>query len=131
MELPVSMLHVLHHQAAKLGDRPALWSKRGGYYLPTSWREYAQRVRHFALGLGRLGFRRGDCLCVLAFNREEWVVADLAAMALGGVAVGLYTTSSPEQMEYVVGHCQAAIVIVEDVRGVQLLGAMRPRLPRL
>lgn len=131
MELPVSMLHVLHDQAARLGDRPALWSKRGGYYLPTSWREYAQRVRHFALGLHRLGFSRGDCLCILAFNREEWVVADLAAMALGGVAVGLYTTASPEQMEYVVGHCQATIVIVEDARGLKLLESMRPRLPRL
>jgi long-chain acyl-CoA synthetase len=131
MELPVSMLHVLHDQAARLGDRPALWSKRGGYYLPTSWREYAQKVRHFALGLHRMGFSRGDCLCILAFNREEWVVADLAAMALGGVAVGLYTTASPEQSEYVVGHSQAAIVIAEDGRGAELLLSMRPRCPRL
>src|SRR5437868_12832071 len=88
--LPASMLHVLHDQAERMGDRPALWSRRNGYYLPTSWREYAARVRHFALGLHRLGFGPGDVLAVLAFNREEWVVAQLAAMALGGVAVGLY-----------------------------------------
>ncbi|HEY8208579.1 MAG TPA: AMP-binding protein [Myxococcaceae bacterium] len=125
------MLHVLHDQAARMGDRPALWSRKDGYYLPTSWREYAARVRHFALGLHRLGFGRGDCLAVLAYNREEWVVAQLAAMALGGVAVGLYTTSSPEQMAYVLGHSQASIAIVEDEPALDRLSALQPGLPRL
>jgi len=129
--LAASMLHVLHDQAARLGDRPALWSKRGGYYLPTSWREYAARVRSFAVGLHRLGFGRGDCLCVLSFNREEWVIADLAAMALGGVAVGLYTTSSPEQMAHVLGHCEAKIAIAEDEAALQRLWPLRRVLPRL
>jgi len=129
--LAASMLHVLHDQAARLGDRPALWSKRGGYYLPTSWREYAARVRSFAVGLHRLGFGRGDCLCVLSFNREEWVIADLAAMALGGVAVGLYTTSSPEQLAHVLGHCEAKIVIAEDEAALQRLWPLRRVLPRL
>jgi len=114
-----------------MGDRPALWSRRGGYYLPTSWREYAARVRHFALGLHRLGFGRGDVLAVLAFNREEWVVADLAAMALGGAAVGLYTTSSPEQLAYVLGHSEACIAIAENESALQRLLPLRPGLPRL
>ncbi|HYV48668.1 MAG TPA: long-chain fatty acid--CoA ligase [Myxococcaceae bacterium] len=129
--LPTSMLHVLHDQAARMGDRPALWSRRGGYYLPTSWRDYAARVKHFALGLHRLGFGRGDVLAVLAFNREEWVVAQLAAMALGGVAVGLYTTSSSEQLAYVLGHCEASIALVESEAALQRLLPLRPGLPRL
>jgi len=114
-----------------MGDRPALWSKRGGYYLPTSWREYAARVRHFALGLLRLGFGRGDTLCILSFNREEWVIAELAAMALGGVAVGLYTTSSPEQLAHVIAHSEARIALVENEESLERLARLRPRLPRL
>src|SRR6185295_17042805 len=98
---------------------------------PTSWRDYAARVKHFALGLHRLGFGRGDVLAVLAFNREEWVVAQLAAMALGGVAVGLYTTSSSEQLAYVLGHCEASIALVESEAALQRLLPLRPGLPRL
>ncbi|MBL8949954.1 MAG: AMP-binding protein, partial [Myxococcaceae bacterium] len=96
--LPPTIIHRFHELAARLEHRPALWSKRSGAYVPTSWRDYAARVRHFALGLISLGFEPGGRLCIMGFNREEWLVADLAAMAVGGVPVGIYTTSSAEQV---------------------------------
>ena len=129
--LPTSALHLLHDQAARRGDRPALWSRRGGYFTPTSWREYAARVRHFALGLSRLGFGRGDCLCVLSSSREEWVVAELAAMALGGVPVGLSATWSPERLAHIVRHSQARIAIAADGAALQRLRELGPRAPDL
>jgi long-chain acyl-CoA synthetase len=121
----------LHDQVAKLGDRPALWSKKQGAYRSVSWREYGQRVRHLALGLGELGFSRGGALTILSFNREEWVVAELAAMALGGVAVGLYTTSSPEQIEYVASHCESELMLVENERYLDLIQPLLGKLPKL
>src|SRR6266852_4253782 len=131
MVLPKTLLHVLHDQVAKLGDRPALWSKKQGVYRSVSWREYGQRVRHLALGLGELGLSRGGALTILSFNREEWVVAELAAMALGGVAVGLYTTSSPDQIEYVASHCESELMLVENERFLDLIQPLRGKLPRL
>jgi len=131
MVLPKTLLHVLHDQVAKLGDRPALWSKKQGVYRSVSWREYGQRVRHLALGLVELGFCRGGALTILSFNREEWVVAELAAMAMGGVAVGLYTTSSPEQIEYVASHCESELMLVENERYLDLIQPLRGNLPKL
>jgi len=131
MALPKTMVHALNETAARLGHRPALWSRRDGAYLPTSWKQYADRVRSFALGLHGLGFRRGDVLAVLAFNREEWAVAELAAMALGGATVGIYTTSSPEQVAYVLRHCEAKVALVEHGAYAELVRALRPGLPAL
>jgi long-chain acyl-CoA synthetase len=131
VEIPKTMLHVLHDQAAKLADRPALWTKRDGAYLPTSWREYARRVKHFALGLRQLGFGPKSALTVIGFNREEWVVADLAAMALGGVAVGIYVTSSPDQIQYIAAHCDSEVMLVENERYLRTVLSVRDRLPRL
>jgi long-chain acyl-CoA synthetase len=131
MELPKTMLHVLHEQGAKLGDRPALWSKRGGSYKAISWNEYGERVKHLALGLRQLGFSQGSALTILSFNRAEWVVAELAAMALGGAAVGIYTTSSPDQIEYVTSHCDCELMLVENERYLDLVEPLRARLPRL
>ncbi len=99
--------------------------------MPTSWHEYALRVKRFALGLHGLGFRKGSALPILAFNREEWLVADLAAMALGGVPVGVYTTSSPEQVQYIVEHCEAEILVVESEKSLATALAVRERVPRL
>ena len=131
MSIPLSMVHQLHLQAERLEHRPALWTRHEGAYVPTSWRDYARKVRHFALGLMELGFPPGSCLVIIGFNREEWVVADVAAMAAGGAPVGIYTTSSPEQIEYIVGHCEAPIALVENDAYLEKLLSVRARLPKL
>ncbi|MBX5481056.1 MAG: long-chain fatty acid--CoA ligase [Myxococcaceae bacterium] len=125
------MLHALRERANTIGDRPALWTRRGGRYRATSWRDYFARVRKLACGLERLGFGQGDVLAILSFNREEWLIADLAAMALGGVAVGLYTTASPEQLAWVVGHSGARFLVVENPEYLGTMRALRGQLPKL
>jgi long-chain acyl-CoA synthetase len=131
MEQPRTMVQILHEQATRHEHRPALWSRRGRTYVPTSWREYAQRVRRFALGLHALGFKQKGALAIQSFNREEWLVADLAAMALGGVPVGIYTTSSAEQIEYILRHSEAEFFLVENARYLAGALALRERLPHL
>ncbi|AKJ03388.1 Long-chain-fatty-acid--CoA ligase [Archangium gephyra] len=88
-------------------------------------------MKRFALGLLSLGFQRGNTLPLLSFNREEWLVADLAAMALGGVPVGVYVTSSPEQVQYLVDHCEAGHLVVENEQHLATALAVRERVPRL
>jgi long-chain acyl-CoA synthetase len=129
--LPKTIIHRFHEQAERLEHRPALWSRRSGTYVPTSWKQYAERVRRFALGLLGLGFPEGSRLCIMGFNREEWLVADVAAMALGGVPVGIYTTSSAEQLQYIVSHCEAPIVLVENEVYLDRLLSVRAQLPHL
>ncbi len=130
MDSPKTVVHALHDQATRRQYRPALWTRRGRAYVPTSWHEYAVRVRRFALGLHALGFRAGSALALLAFNREEWLVADVAALALGGVTVGLSPSSTPEQVRALLAHCEAEVVVV-DGRHLATVQAMRAGLPRL
>ncbi|MCP3099587.1 long-chain fatty acid--CoA ligase [Myxococcus sp. K15C18031901] len=131
MDLPKTVVHALHERAAQQEHRPALWTRRGRAYVPTSWKEYAERVKRFALGLRTLGFGEGQALGIISFNREEWHVADLAAMALGGVPVGLYTTSAVDQLEYILGHCEATVLVVEHDKHLRAALALRARLPKL
>ena len=130
MDLPRTALHALHDQAAKLGDRPALWSKRQGTWLPTSWRDHAKRVRHFALGLVGLGLEPGSTVGLMAFNREEWLVAHLGAMAVGAVPFGIYVTSPPERGQSLLAHARAHVLVVDDVeRARRALARARARCP--
>ena len=131
LKIPKTMVHQLHDVAEQLKDDPAVWTKRGDAWVPTSWRQYAQRVRDFALGLQSLGFAPGNALTVMGFSREEWVVAALGAMASGGVSVGVYTTASAEQVSYVTGHCEARIALVENEGYLETLLSVRSQLPKL
>jgi long-chain acyl-CoA synthetase len=125
------MVHRLNEQAERLGDRPALWTKRASTWSPTSWRDYARKVKLFCLGLISLGIAPKQAIGILGFNREEWVVADLGAMAAGATPVGIYTTSSPEQLEYVIGHAEMPLVLVENAAALDKVLSVRARLPKL
>jgi long-chain acyl-CoA synthetase len=98
--------------AAKKGDRPFLWAKRDGAYRATSWREAALSVRQLARGLRALGVGRGDRVGLVAENRPEWMIADLAVMAAGAVTVPAYTTHTVEDHRHLLANSGAKAVIV-------------------
>src|SRR5689334_3026088 len=108
-----TIFHALREHVERAPTAPLFWQKRDGRYAPITRAEFERSVQSFTLGLQTLGFRRGDSLAILSANRAEWIVANLAAMALGGVAVGIYTSSNDEQMAYVLGHCDARFVVVD------------------
>ena len=61
-----------------------------------------------------LGLRPGDRVAILSENRPEWTVADMATQTAGGATVGVYTTSSPEQLRYFLQHSDAVGLVLED-----------------
>ena len=50
-------------------------------------------------------------MLILAENRPEWCVADLAILMAGGVTVPAYTTSTSDDIAYLLGHADVAAVI--------------------
>jgi long-chain acyl-CoA synthetase len=85
-----------------------------GAYATRTWGEYADQVRRAGLSLIAMGLEAGDVVTILGFNRPEWVVMDLAAMAIGGAPAGIYTTSSPEEVHHVAHHAATPVILVEN-----------------
>ncbi len=63
--------------------------------------EVDSRVRAVAAALAEHGVRQGDRVAVLGRTSMEWVLLDCAVLALGGVVVPVYPTSSPSQIEHI------------------------------
>ncbi|HXZ02464.1 MAG TPA: long-chain fatty acid--CoA ligase [Stellaceae bacterium] len=99
-------------QAAAKGDRPFLWAKRDGVYKAVSWRAAAEQVRVLARGLRSLGVARGDRVGLVAENRPEWTIADLAIMTAGAITVPAYTTHTVEDHRHVLSNSGARAVII-------------------
>ncbi|MDX1531018.1 MAG: AMP-binding protein, partial [Rhodothermales bacterium] len=94
-------------------DAPAYAVRRDGHWEETSWRSYVQEVRQAARALIALGVRPGDRTAIMGGNRPAWAVFDLATMAVGAAAAGIYTTAAPKQAQYVLGHAGAAVALVD------------------
>ena len=94
------------------GDNAFLWAKIDGSYRPLSWRDTAARVRELAKGLAALGVAAGDRIAIVAENRPEWAIADLAIMTMGAISVPAYTTNTVRDHRHVLTDCGAKGAIV-------------------
>ena len=99
-------------KARQHSDRAFLWSKHDGTYRPQSWASVADEVRKLSAGLTELGVEQGDRVVLVAENRPNWVVADLAIMAAGGITVPAYTTNTQALHEHVLRDSGAKLAIV-------------------
>jgi long-chain acyl-CoA synthetase len=122
---------LLQVNARERGGRPAIREKDRGIWQTHTWREYHDHVRDFALGLAALGFRRGEALSVIGDNRPRLYWAQLAAQALGGVAVPVYQDSIARELSYVWGHAEAVVIVAEDQEQVDKIVSLRDQLPKL
>ena len=102
-----------------------------GTWTPTNFGTYSREVQEACRALIALGFKPGDTTAILGFNRPEWVIFDIATMMAGGAPAGIYTTCSPAEVQYIVSHSEAEIVLLEDLSQWQKIQAERANLPAL
>jgi long-chain acyl-CoA synthetase len=121
---------VLDH-GQRLGSAPAYFVRGASGWEATSWKTYADEVRQVGAALMALGVEAGQPVCILGANRPEWVIFDVGAMAAGAIPAGIYTTSSPSECAYILNHCEAPVVLVENEAQWQKIAAVRDELPHL
>ena len=105
---------LLQHWAHTTPDALALREKDFGVWNRVTWRHYHDTARRFALGLLELGFQRGERLAIASEDTPEWMYADLATQAIGGVVVGIYPTNPWPELQYIVRHCKARFAVCGD-----------------
>ncbi|MBT8401934.1 MAG: long-chain fatty acid--CoA ligase [Rhodothermia bacterium] len=95
------------------------------------WQTYAGEVSKVARAMIALDVAVGERVAILGSNRSEWTISDLAAMSIGAVPLGIYSTCPHEQVAYVLRHSGATVVVVEDELQLEKVRAVRDRLPEL
>jgi long-chain acyl-CoA synthetase len=121
----------LFQTAARTPDAAAYYVKSGGTWNPTSYADYAAEVRAAARALVALGVPAGGTVSILGFNRPEWIVFDVAAMAIGAAPAGIYTTNSPDEVRYIIGHAESPVVLLENAMQWEKVKKVRADLPHL
>ncbi|MCG3172336.1 MAG: Long-chain-fatty-acid--CoA ligase FadD15 [Myxococcota bacterium] len=115
--------------ARKAGEQVAHYYKKDGRWVPVTWAESRAIGRALTLGLYSLGVRRKDAVSILASTRREWSYMDGAILALGGVVVGIYHTSTPEQAEYIITHSGSRALVVENKKYFEALSVRLNHMP--
>ena len=103
--------HLVLANAQRIPDKPALQRRVDGAWVSTSWSDYAEAVTRVANAMIASGIEVGDRVAILSYNTPEWVIFDVAAMAVGAVPVGLYFSSSEEEIADLLDQSDSRIVL--------------------
>ncbi len=95
-------------------DKIALRERIYGIWQSLTWREYAEHVKYFSLGLLSLGLQQEETIAIIGDNRPEWLIAELAAQSVGAKSIGLYQDGVVSEMVYIIRHALVSFIIVED-----------------
>jgi long-chain acyl-CoA synthetase len=96
-------------------DRPALrWKTADDTERVASYGDLLAWVEDVAVGFLEMGIATGDRVAFFADNRPEWIVADLALLAVGAVDVPRGTDTPPEELGFIVGDSGSRAAVVAE-----------------
>jgi long-subunit acyl-CoA synthetase (AMP-forming) len=122
---------LLDEAARRWGPLPALRWFDGRHWPALPWSDYHDRVQALAAAYVDLGLEPGRGVSILASDAPEWFIANLAAIAAGGIPTGHYVTNSPEQVRYVADHSRSQIMLVDSEEQLRKVERVRGDLPEL
>ncbi len=122
---------LLIRNAQLYGSRPSMRHKDLGIWQTWTWAQALEIVRAYAVGLNRLGLKRGETIAIVGGNRPRLYWSVMAAQMLGAVPVPVYADAVADEIAYVLAHADTRFAAVEDQEQVDKIISVKERLPKL
>ncbi len=126
-----TIAHLAHDAEARFGARTWCVVPDGAAWRELSMRDIARMRDEVAAGLAVRGVERGDRVAIIAPTRFEWVLADLAILSRGAVTVGVYPTSTPDQIAHALRTSRVKLAFVAGDAEARLVASLRTSLEDL
>ncbi len=92
----------------------AMREKDFGIWQEITWADLWDQIELAAHGLLALGIEPGDRVSIHSEDRPEWVILDLATVAVRGISVGLYPTNPSSEVQYLLSDSGSKVHLAED-----------------
>jgi long-chain acyl-CoA synthetase len=122
---------LLIRNAEMYGSRPAMRHKDLGVWQTWTWSQVLEIVRAYAVGLNRLGLKRGETIAIVGGNRPRLYWSVMATQMLGAVPVPVYADAVADELAFVLAHAEVRFAAVEDQEQVDKIISVKERLPKL
>ncbi len=113
-----------HEWSVLTPDVVAMREKDFGIWQEITWAAFWESIELAAHALLDLGVQPGDRVSIHSEDRPEWLMLDLATVAVRGVTVGFYPTNPTAEVEYMLTDCGARVHFAEDQEQVDKLFEM-------
>ncbi|MDE7370001.1 MAG: AMP-binding protein, partial [Muribaculaceae bacterium] len=100
-------------------------------WIGTTWDEFGGYVDNASRALESIGVKPQGTVAVFSANRPEILYTDFAAFANRAIPVSIYSTSSAEQVRYIVNDSKASVIFVGTHEQYIIARAEMPNMPSL
>ncbi|MBC8032709.1 MAG: long-chain fatty acid--CoA ligase [Chitinophagaceae bacterium] len=128
----------LADQPGELPLEDMLAAKENGTWRKYSKKEVQQTVTALGAGLLHLGIDGGDMteearskVAVVAKNRPEWIMLDLAVQQTGAVLTPVYPTINASELEFIFNDAQVKLVFVDNIDLYHKVLSIKANVPSL
>lgn len=115
-----------------------LATKENGTWKKYSNREVRELVNELSAGLLSLGLGNGDGsyegkdkIAIIAKNRPEWIMFDLAIQQIGAVLTPIYPTININELQFILADAKVKLIIVNDESLYNKVFSIKDQLPEL
>jgi len=111
---PTRIFDLLSYYQKHFPGQKALGYKENGEWKTYTIEEYIEFSNLVSYGLLAMGLQPGAKVGIVTANRPEWNFFDMGITQAGFTQVPIYTTLSDNDMQYVLEHSEAEILILGD-----------------
>lgn len=134
--MPNKLTLLINAQATKNPDRPALFHRSvepsgDAIWTPVTWRQLSDKVDAVAYALEILDIKEQEQIAIFSANRDEILIADFAAYRNRAIPVSIYSTSSEEQLEYIVRDASVRLLMTGTAEQYAMARRVQQRVPHL
>lgn len=88
------------------------FKKKDQAWKELSWKKFSEVVFKTANALRESGVQENDKVAIYSDNSSEWMIVELAAMAIGAITVPIYSTNNAEQAEHIINDSGSKAILV-------------------
>ena len=127
---------LIHKQAKKYGDKPALTFRNFGSlkWESISWNGFSHRVKQVSNALLNLGVKSQENIAIFSQNCAQYLYTNFGAYGVRVVTIPFYATSSEQQIQYIINDAQVRFIFVgeqEQYNKAHRVFALCPSLERI
>lgn len=112
--MPNILTALIDNQRLKYGDREALSYRSDNGWTSMGWNRLSNDTLAAAKALERLGIAEYARIALFSANRPEMIITDFAAYYNRAVPVSIYSTSTSEQVRYILNDAEIELIFVGD-----------------
>ncbi|WDF45750.1 long-chain fatty acid--CoA ligase [Chryseobacterium sp. KACC 21268] len=110
----MNITEFLNKNTKRFPQKAAVGFKKDNEWKELTWMRFKQMVFRTANALVEAGVKENDKVAIYADNSPEWIIMDVATLAIGAVTVPVYSTNGADQVEYIINHAGPKIILTGD-----------------